>query len=74
MVLGVDPSWVLDQPLEDMLVVEKILEAASKLRVEYDEQLAKAIGAETAHRVVQPLAKHLTRLVAALQRSQRRRT
>lgn len=72
MVLGVDPGWVLDQPEEDLPAVEKILEAASKLRVEYDEQLAKAIGAETAHRVVQPLGKHITRLVAVLQRQQRR--
>lgn len=69
--LGVDPGWVLDQPVEDLPIVEAILSRASKLRQEYDESFAKAIGAETANRLLPGLAKHITRLAAAIARSRR---
>jgi hypothetical protein len=69
--LGVDPGWVLDQPVEDLPIVQAMLEAASKMRTEYDESFAKAIAAETANRILPGLSKQITRLAAALARSRR---
>ncbi len=71
MVLGIDPGWVLDQPLEDLPMVDAILRRANEKRVQYDESLAEAIAARTAARMVPPLAKHITKLVNALRRAQR---
>jgi hypothetical protein len=69
--LGVDPGWVLDQPVEDLPIVEAILEAASKRRAEYDERLAEAIGAQTAAKLLPGLSKQITRLAAAILRARR---
>lgn len=71
--LGVDPSWVLDQPLEDLPIVEAILQLAQEQRVKYDEDFAAAIGASTAQKLLPPLAKHITRLAQAIDRAARRR-
>lgn len=71
-VLGVDPSWVLDQPTTDLPVVEAILRQAQELRVKYDEDLAAAIGAQTAAKLLPGLGKQITRLAVALARANRR--
>lgn len=52
-------------------MVQAVLNRLGELRIEYDEQLAQAIGAETASRVVPPLAKHTTALIKALARAMR---
>lgn len=52
-------------------MVEAILNRLQEMRLEYDERLAQVIGAETANRVVPPLAKHTTALIKALARAMR---
>lgn len=70
--LGVDIGWVLDQPVEDLPIIEAILQAAQKQRVKYDEDMAEAIGARVAQRLLPPLSKQITRLAAALARARPR--
>lgn len=70
--LGVDPGWVLDQPTDDMPIVEAILREAQEQRVKYDEDFAAAIGNRVAQQLLPPLAKHITRLAATIQRAARR--
>lgn len=69
MVLGVDPTFVLDTDIDDLPIVEATMKRANVLRVEYDEALAKAIGNHVAEKAVPPLAKHITRLIRALVRN-----
>lgn len=64
--LGLDPSFVLDTPLDELAIVEAVLNAALERRREYDEGMAAAIATMTANRVVPGLGKHITRLVRAL--------
>lgn len=66
MVLGIAPSFVLDTPDEDLLVVDAIIRRANELRVEYDESLAEAIAGRTAAKIVPALGKHITKLIRAL--------
>ncbi|HXH77318.1 hypothetical protein [Nocardioides sp.] len=68
MVLGVDPTFILDTDFQDLPVVEAILWRANELRVEYDEALAKATGSYVAEKTIPPLAKHLSRLIRAIAR------
>lgn len=66
MVLGIDPRFVIDTPEVDLPVVEAVISVAQDMRRDYDESWARAIANMTAHEVVPPLGKHITRLVRAL--------
>lgn len=72
--LGVDPSWILDEPTPDLPIIERALERASELRTKYDEDLAQAIGARVAQQVVPPLAKQIRSLALAIHHLAKRRT
>ena len=65
-VLGIDPRFVLDTPEVDLPIVEAVISVAQNMRRDYDESWARTIANMTAHEVVPPLGKHITRLVRAL--------
>lgn len=69
MVLGVDPTFVLDTPDDELPIVEAILARANEKRIDYDESLAEAIAVRTANHVVPPLKQHIASLIRALARA-----
>jgi hypothetical protein len=60
---------VLDADDQDLPLVQAVLARSQELRIEYDDSLAEAIGAQTASKLLPPLTRHLSRLVNALARA-----